>query len=432
MSAGTGQARPVVTGLGAFTPLGRGAGALFDALCRGTSGLRRPPPGHLLDGTVGAAGIAPEIAAREVLPPSEGRLVDRYVLMAMAAADDAVADAGLTVGQDVDPHRVAVVISSGAGGLTTYEEQTRARAERGPTAVSPYLLPGMLPNMAAARIAIKYGVRGWSSAIATACSAGAHAVAEAARLIRYGEADVVICGGAEAPLNPTSALAFAHARALASGWDDPERASRPFDRQRNGFVLAEGAGVLVVERAEHADARGAAGYADLVGWGATTDAYRPTAPRPDGEGAAHSMRGALATAGLTPADVGYVNAHGTATKLGDIAETKAVRAVFGDRSPAVSSTKSMTGHLLGGSGAVEAVVCALALTRGALPPTHNLDEVDPRCDLDHVRGAARRQRVEAVISNSFAFGGHNVSLLLTTASTRKKHPATTSEKGSPA
>ncbi|WP_371791671.1 beta-ketoacyl-[acyl-carrier-protein] synthase family protein [Streptomyces sp. NBC_01471] len=420
MAASTAGPAAVITGLGTFTPLGRGAADLFDAVSNGKSGLRRPPAGHLLDGTLDVAGIAPGIEAAEVLPRSEGRLVDRYVLMALAAADDALADSGIVVGQDVDPHRVAVIVSSGAGGLTTYEEQTQARAQRGPTAVSPYLLPGMLPNMAAARIAIKYGIRGWSSAMATACAAGAHAVAEAARLIRYGEADVVVCGGAEAPLNPTSALAFAHARALASGWDDPEAASRPFDRRRNGFVLAEGAGVLVVERAEHADARGAAGYADLLGWGATTDAYRPTAPRPDGEGAALSMRGALRTSGMVPEDVGYVNAHGTATKLGDVAETKAIRSVFGAHAPAVSGTKSMTGHLLGGSGAVEAAICALALARGVLPPTHNLDEVDPACEADHVRGEARRGRIDAAISNSFAFGGHNVSLLFGTASTRKK------------
>ncbi|MDG9722608.1 beta-ketoacyl-[acyl-carrier-protein] synthase family protein [Streptomyces sp. DH41] len=420
MTADTARPGAVITGLGTFSPLGRGAADLFDALSHGKSGLRTPPPGHLLDGTVSVAGIAPDIEAHEVLPPSEGRLVDRYALMALAAADDALADAGLVVGRDVDPHRVAVIVSSGAGGLTTYEAQAHDRVQRGRTAVSPYLLPGMLPNMAAARIAIKHGIRGWSSAMATACAAGAHAVAEAARLIRYGEADVVVCGGAEAPLNPTSALAFAHARALASGWDDPEAASRPFDRRRNGFVLAEGAGVLVVERAGHADGRGAAGYADLLGWGATTDAHRPTTPRPDGEGAAHSMRGALKTSGLAPEDVGYVNAHGTATKLGDVAESKAVRAVFGARTPAVSSTKSMTGHLLGGSGAVEAAVCALAVSRGVLPPTHNLDEVDPECDLDHVRGQARHGRIEAAISNSFAFGGHNVSLLIGTAGTRKK------------
>ncbi|MFD5749838.1 beta-ketoacyl-[acyl-carrier-protein] synthase family protein [Streptomyces sp. NPDC127033] len=410
----------VITGLGTFTSLGRGASDTFDALCHTKSGLRRPPAGHLLDGTVDVAGLAPDITAAEVLPPSEGRLVDRYVLMALAAADDALADSGIVVGRDVDPHRVAVVVSSGAGGLTTYEAQTAARAERGATAISPYLLPGMLPNMAAARIAIKHGIRGWSAAIATACSAGAHAVVEAARLIRYGEADVVVCGGAEAPLNPTSALAFAHAKALARGWEDPERASRPFDRARNGFVLSEGAGVLVVERASHADGRGAAGYADLLGWGVTTDAHRPTTPRPDGEGAAGSMRNALASGGLVPDDVGYVNAHGTATKLGDIAEARAIRSVFGERSPAVSGTKSMTGHLLGGSGAVEAAVSALAIARGTLPPTHNLDEVDPQCELDHVRGGARKQRVEAALSNSFAFGGHNVSVLLGTASTRKK------------
>ncbi|QMU75759.1 beta-ketoacyl-[acyl-carrier-protein] synthase family protein [Streptacidiphilus sp. PB12-B1b] len=416
--AGSGPAA-VVTGLGAFTPLGRGAADLFDALCHGKSGLRRPPEDHPLFGVVDSVGMAPGITPAEVLPPSEGRLVDRFALMALAAADDAIADAGIVVGADVDPTRVAVVVSSGAGGLTTYEAQALERAERGPTAVSPYLLPGMLPNMAAARIAIKYGIRGWSSAIATACSAGAHAVAEAARLIRYGEADVVVCGGAESPLNATTALAFSHARALAHGFDDPEAASRPFDRRRKGFVLSEGAGVLVVERADFADARGASGYADLLGWGVSTDAYRPTAPRPDGEGAAQAMRSALASGGLGADDVDYVNAHGTATKLGDIAEAKAIRSVFAERSPAVSGTKSMTGHLLGGSGAVEAAICALAVAQGALPPTHNLDDPDPACELDHVVGGARRQDVRAVLSNSFAFGGHNVSLLLGAPSTRR-------------
>ncbi|WP_030563679.1 beta-ketoacyl-[acyl-carrier-protein] synthase family protein [Streptomyces aureocirculatus] len=409
-----------VTGLGTFTSLGRGAAEMFDALCSGKSGLTTPPAAHLLSGTLDVAGIAPDLDPAEVLPPGE-RMVDRYALMALAAAADAVADSGLTIGSDVDPTRVAVVLSSGAGGLTTYEEQAHARRDRGPTAVSPYLLPGMLPNMAAARVAIKYGIRGWSSAMATACSAGAHAVVEAARLIRHGEADVVICGGAEAPLNPTSALAFKHARALAHGWEDPTAASRPFDTGRNGFVLAEGAGVLVVERTDVADARGAAGYADLLGWGVSTDAYKPTAPRPDGEGAVQSMRSALACGGLAPDDIGYVNAHGTATKLGDIAEARAVRTVFGtDGGPAVSGTKSMTGHLLGGAGAVEAAVCALALSTGRLPPTHNLQDVAPDCELDHVRGAARPSGTEAVLSNSFAFGGHNVSLLLGRAHTRSK------------
>ena len=424
MSPAGGSGSAVITGLGTFTPLGRGAAELFDAVCHGKSGLRRPPEGHPLAGVVDEAGIAPDVTAAEVLPPSEGRLVDRFALMALAAADDAIADAGLVIGRDVDPTRIAIIVSSGAGGLATYEAQGLARVQRGPTAVSPYLLPGMLPNMAAARIAIKYGIRGWSSATATACAAGAHAIAEAARLIRYGEADVVVCGGAESPLNATTALAFSHARALAHGFEDPEAASRPFDKGRNGFVLSEGAGVLVLERAGIADARGAAGYADLLGWGGSTDAYRPTAPRPDGEGAAQAMRSALLSGSLEPADVDYVNAHGTATKLGDVAETKAIHAVFGDHSPAVSGTKSMTGHLLGGSGAVEAAICALAIAEGALPPTHNLENPDPACDLDHVRGAARRQDVRAVLSNSFAFGGHNVSLLLGAPSTaRTRHRA---------
>ncbi|MGV9269035.1 beta-ketoacyl-[acyl-carrier-protein] synthase family protein [Kitasatospora sp. NPDC003701] len=410
---GVGRPRAVVTGIGLVSSLGRGAGATFEALCAGRSGLRRPPEGHPLHGSgVDVAGIAPDIDATSVLPPSEGRFVDRYALLALAAADDAIADAGLVVGRDVDPLRAAVVVSSGGGGLETYEEQARGRHARGRAAVSPYLLPGMLPNMAAARVAIKYGIRGYSAAIATACAAGAQSVAEALRLIRGGEADVVICGGSDAPLHPTVALAFGNARALAHGFDDPQEASRPFDTRRNGFVLAEGAGVLVVERADLAAARGAAAYAELLGWGATTDAYRPTTPRPDGEGAMACMRRAIADAGLAPADVDYVNTHGTGTKLGDVAEAKAVRAVFGSRSPAVSATKSMTGHLLGGAGAAEAAITALAIAGEVVPATRNLDTVDPACELDHVRGKAREGRVSAAVSNSFAFGGHNLSLVL--------------------
>ncbi|WP_406205714.1 beta-ketoacyl-[acyl-carrier-protein] synthase family protein [Kitasatospora sp. NBC_01560] len=415
----------VVTGLGLFSPVGRGADTVFEALCLGKSGIMTVPEGHDLADSIAFAGLAPDIAASEVLPPSEGRMVDRFVLMALAAAGDALADAGLTIGTDVAPDRVAVVVSSGAGGLTTYEAQALARSERGRTAISPFLLPGMLPNMAAARIAIKYGIEGFSSAIATACTASAHAVAEAYRLIREGEADVVVCGGSESPLNPTSALAFTHARALAQDWEDPTAASRPFDRRRNGFVLAEGAGVLVIERAAHAEARRAVGYADLIGWGATTDAFKPTTPRPDGRGAAGAMNKAIARSGLSPSDVGYVNAHGTGTKVGDIAEARAIRAVFGAHSPAVSSTKGLTGHLLGGTGALEAAISALALSAGVLPPTANLDEVDPECELDHVRGAARPAEVTAVMSNSFAFGGHNVSLLFGPASTsRRRRPVT--------
>jgi len=415
--------RAVITGIGLVTSLGRGATQTFDALCAGRSGLRRPPADHPVAGSLEVAGIAPAIDPSEVLPASEGRFVDRYVLLALAAAADAMADAGLVVGRDVDPLRAAVVVSSGGGGLETYEEQARGRQARGRTAISPYLLPGMLPNMAAARIAIRYGIRGYSAAIATACAAGAQSVAEALRLIRGGEADVVICGGSDAPLHPTVADAFGNAKALARHVADPRSASRPFDTQRTGFVLAEGAGILVVERADHAEARGARGYAALLGWGATTDAYRPTTPRPDGQGAAECMRRAITDAGLSPADVDYVNAHGTGTKLGDVAETKAVREVFGQYSPAVSATKSMTGHLLGGAGAVEAGVSALGIAAGLLPPTRNLDSVDPACELDHIRGKAREGRVGAALTNSFAFGGHNISLLLGPAGIPARTPA---------
>lgn len=417
------SARPTatITGIGLVTPVGRKADEVFDALCTGRSGLVAPPEGHPVHGWLDTAGIAPAIDAREVLPPTEARAVDRFVLLAIAAADDAIADARVQIGTDVDPARVAVVVSTGGGGLETYEQYASARRERGRPAVSPYLLPGMLSNMAAARIAIKYGARGYSACIATACSAGAQSVAEALRLIRGGEADVVICGGTDAALHPTIAAAFANARALARGWaEDPAGASRPFDRRRNGFVLGEGAGVFVVERTDFADGRGVSGYADLLGWGATTDAHHPTTPRPDGEGAAAVMRLAIADAGLTPSDVDYVNAHGTGTPLGDPAEANAIHAVFGDGAdgPAVSSIKGLTGHLLGASGVVEAAATALSVGRGVLPPTHNLDDPDPACDLDHVRGAPRLGEVNHALTNSFAFGGHNVSLLLGRPSTR--------------
>ena len=413
------DARPgaVVTGMGLVTPVGRKPAEFFDALTAGRCGISALPQDHPAHGWLEAAGLAPAIAGREVLAPTETRCVDRFVLLALAAADDALADAGLVVGRDVDPRRTAVVLATGGGGLETFEQQSHKRLDRGRPGVSPYLLPGMLSNMAAARIAIKHGIRGYSSAVVTACAAGAQAVAEGLRLIRAGDADVVVCGGSESSLHPTIAAAFTNAHALSHGWEDPARSSRPFDAHRNGFVLGEGSAVLVLERTAHADARGAAGYADLIGWGASTDAHHPTMPRPDGEGAADAMRSALANAGLAPADIGYVNAHGTGTKLGDVAETAALRAVFGDEQPAVSSTKGSTGHLLGAAGAVEAAVTALAVARGVLPPTLNLDSPDPACVLDHVRGAARHTPVGAALSNAFAFGGHNISLIFGPAST---------------
>ncbi|MFJ9370910.1 beta-ketoacyl-[acyl-carrier-protein] synthase family protein [Nocardia sp. NPDC101769] len=420
MSTTVGRPEAVITGIGSITPVGRGVTTTFDGQCEGRSGIVTPPADHEVSGWLEAAGVSEQIRPIDLLRPPIDSCIDRYVLLALAAADDAIADAGLIVGENVDPLRVATIVSSGGGGLKTYEEQAAARRASGKNAVNPYLAPGMLPNMASARIAIKYGLRGYSSAIATACAAGGQSIADGLRLIREGEADVVVCGGSDAPLHPTVATAFSNTNALARNWKEPHRASRPFDTARNGFVLSEGAAVVILERTEHADARGAAGYGTVLGWGMTTDGYHIAAPRPDGDGAAECMRRALTNAGLTPADITYVNAHGTSTKLGDTAESRAIRAVFGTHSPAVSATKSVTGHTLGAAGAVEAAVTAISIARGMMPPTINLDEVDSTCDLDHVTGKPRLGAVSAAISNSFGFGGHNVSLVFGPAGTRRR------------
>ncbi|GIG59420.1 beta-ketoacyl-[acyl-carrier-protein] synthase II [Longispora fulva] len=406
-----------ITGIGLVTPVGRGPDAVFDAMLTGRSGITRPAEDHPVLGSLEVAGFAEAIDPKSLFSGPEVRTIDRVTLLAVLTAGDALADAGIEVGRDVDPYRIAV-IGAGVGGMATLEHQVTQRVARGRAAVSPYLLPGILPNMAAARIAIRYGIRGYSSTIATACAAGAQAIAEGMRLIRSGDADVVVCGCSEAPLFPTFAETFDNARALARGWEDPAQASRPFDSRRNGFVLSEGAGYLVLERTGHADARGVAGYADVAGWGGTTDAHHPTTPRPDGASAAECVRRALASAGIAPGDVGYLNAHGTSTKLGDVAETIATHEVFGHSGPPVSSTKSVTGHLLGASGVVEAAACALAIGRETLPPTHNLDDPDPACELDHVRKGPRQVRIDYALSNSFGFGGQNISLLLGRAGTR--------------
>ncbi|MEV4521805.1 beta-ketoacyl-[acyl-carrier-protein] synthase family protein [Micromonospora tulbaghiae] len=400
-----------VTGIGLVSPVGSTAAEVFDAVCDGRSGLSRPPTGHPLHGVVDAAAFAPAIDPASVLPGPESRVVDRSIVMVLRAAEDALADAGLRIGHDVDPYRVAAVVS-GVGGLSMLEEQVLGRAARGRFGVSPYMLPGTLPNMGAARIAIKFGIHGYTSSIGTACAAGAQSIGEALRILRAGEADVVLAGCAEAPLFPTFAYAFGNARALARGWADPAAASRPFDRRRNGLVLGEGAGVFVLERAAHAAARGAHRHADVLGWGATNDAHHPTTPRPDGAGAAACMRMAVRDAGLVPADIGYVNAHGTSTRAGDAAELAALTEVYRAGPPPLSSTKGVTGHMLGVSGVIEAAIAVEALRRGLLPPTHNLDDPERAGEVDHIREKARVAAVDAVLSNSFGFGGHNVSLVL--------------------
>lgn len=400
-----------VTGIGLVSPVGRSVTEVFEAVCHGRSGLSRPPESHALHGVVDVAAFGPAIDPESVIPPKEARVVDRSIVMAARAAEDAMTDAGIEVGRDVDPYRVAVVVS-GVGGLETLGEQAVQRSKRGRLGVSPFMLPAVLPNMAAARIAIRFGIRGYTSSVGTACAAGGQSIGEAMRILRAGEADVVLCGCTEAPLWPAFADAFGNALALARGWSDPAAASRPFDRRRNGLVLGEGAGVFVVERPEFARARGAPVHAEVLGWGATSDAYHPTSPRPDGSSAAESMRIALRDAGLSTADIGYLNAHGTSTKAGDAAEALAIRSVFGAGMPPVSSTKGVTGHLLGVSGMVEAAIGIMALRNGLLPPTHNLDDPDPACDLHHVRKEPLPAKVDAVMSNAFGFGGHNVSLIL--------------------
>ncbi|HYQ66204.1 beta-ketoacyl-[acyl-carrier-protein] synthase family protein [Actinophytocola sp.] len=399
-----------VTGMGLVCPVGTAVDEVFTAVCAGRSGLSRPPAEHPLHGVVDVAAFSPDIDPASVLPLTAARTVDRSIVMAVRAAGAAVADAGIEVGRDVDEHRIAAVVS-GVGGLATLADQAVSRSDRGRSGVSPYLLSGVLPNMAAARIAIEFGIRGCVSSVGTACASGAQSIGEAVRILRAGEADVVVCGSSEAPLFPTFADAFGNARALARGWPDPTAASRPFDRRRNGLVLGEAAGVFVVERTEFARARGARRYAEVLGWAVTNDAYHTATPRPDGSGAAQSMRLALSDAGLSTKDIDYLNAHGTSTKAGDAAEAVAIKSVFGDGGPPVSSTKGVTGHLLGASGVVEAAISVSVLRKGMLPPTHNLDDPDPACDLNHVR-TAKPAGVRTVMSNSFGFGGHNVSLVL--------------------
>jgi 3-oxoacyl-[acyl-carrier-protein] synthase II len=408
-----------ITGMGLLTPVGRGVENVFDALLHGRSGISRPPEGHPVANSVELAGFLPPFDAGTIASGPDGKVMDRTVILAQLTAEDALADAGLIVGENVDPARIGVIVG-GVGGMATLENQVLARAERGRAAVSPYLLTGILPNMPAARIAIRFGLRGYTSSVGTACASGAQAIADGVRLIRTGEVDVVICGASEAPLFPTFAETFSNARALARNWDDPTQASRPFDLRRNGFVLSEGAALLVLESAEHATARGAAGYADVAGYGVNADAHHPTAPRPDGTGAADCMRRAFASARVRPEQVGYVNAHGTSTKLGDVAESVAIGLAFDGSSPAVSSTKALTGHMLGTSGVVEAAASALAVNAGLLPPTYNLEDPDPACPLDHVRKEPREVRVEYALSNSFGFGGQNVSLLFGPPSTEIK------------
>ena len=404
--------RVVVTGVGLVSPLGIGTAETWRGLVAGRSGAG---PITRFDASGFSSRIACEVKGFDPLDYADrrdARKMDTFIQYALAASLFAAEDAGLEAPL-ADPDRVGVVISSGIGGFETIEREHRKLLEKGPRRISPFFVPAMVVNLAAGWVSIRLGARGPNSAMATACSAGAHAVGEAFRLIRHGHADVMVAGGAEATITPMCIGGFASMKALSTRNDEPARASRPFDRDRDGFVVGEGAGILVLEERGEALARGATPYAEVLGYGMSGDAFHITAPSEDGSGAVRVMRAALAEAGASPEDVDAVNAHGTSTPLNDRIETAAIRRVFGAHADrlAVSSTKSMTGHLLGGAGGLEAGIACLTLRHQTLPPTINSDTPDPDCDLDNVPNTARPATVRSVLSNSFGFGGTNVSLL---------------------
>jgi len=404
--------RVAVTGLGIVCPVGIGVDAAWDSLTAGRSGIGPITSFDTTDYTVHFAGCVNDFDPSSVLDVKEARRLSRFQQFAVIAAEEALADAGIS---DVDPaeaERIGVIVGSGIGGLGLMEEQARVLMERGPSRVSPFLVPGMIIDVAAGLISIRHGFKGINYAPVSACATGNHAIGEAFEAIRRGSADVIVAGGFDAGVTPLGVAGFAAARALSTRNDDPTGASRPFDAGRDGFVVGEGGAILVLEEWDHAVARGATIRAEVIGYGATADAYHVTAPAPDGNGARRAMRMALDQAAIDLSEVGYINAHGTSTPLGDAAETGAIREVFGATTPPVSSTKSMTGHLLGGAAAIEAVACVRALETGVLPPTINYTDPDPACDLDYVPNVARLANPAVALSNAFGFGGHNSSILL--------------------
>ncbi len=404
--------RVVVTGIGVVSPVGIGAGAFFDALVRGESGVG-PITGFDVEGY--AVRIAAEANAFEpdrFLDRKAAKRMDRYAQMAVAAAIMAHDDSGLDLGA-MDPYQMGALIGSGVGGLQTFYEQTKVLLERGPNRVSPFFVPMMIPNMAAAHVSITLGLKGPVSATCTACAASTNAIGDAFEIVRRGDVPVMFAGGAEAPVNPSGVAGFAAARALSTRNDEPARASRPFDKDRDGFVVGEGAAVLILEERQHAISRGARIYAEMVGYGMAADAYHLTEPDESGVPAAMAMMRAMKQAGIEPDALDYVNAHGTSTPLGDVMETRAIRHALGPGAERVmvSSTKSMIGHCLGAAGALEAAATVLSMHSGVVHPTINLEKPDPLCDLDYVPLVSRRAEVRYAVSNSFGFGGHNASIL---------------------
>ncbi len=405
--------RVVITGLGAVTPLGNDMRSTWEGIKEGRSGIRTITT---FDASVFPTRIAGELRNFDPLlymDRKEAQKTDPFIRYALAAAMMAAEDAGLSL-SPCSSLRTGVVVGSGRGGVATYEKNLIALLSKGPHAVSPFSTPMTLVNMASGFISMKVGAKGPCLDVSTACATGTHSVGEAMRIIQRGDADVMICGGAEAALTPLVLAGFCRARALSQRNDQPEKASRPFDRDRDGFVLAEGAGVLILEELDHADARGARIYAELTGYGLTSDAFHYTRPEPNGAGSARAMTLALADAGTPPEEIDHINAHGTSTVPNDRIETLAIKAAFGEHSKrlAVSSSKSMLGHMLGAAGAVEAAVTALSLHEGVIPPTLNCETPDPECDLDYVPNVSRRRSIQTALSNSLGFGGVNAALVL--------------------
>ena len=404
--------RVVVTGMGIVTSLGSDLETFWSNLVAGKSGVSRIESFDVSEYPTQIAAEIKDFNPEDYIDRKEARRMDRFVQFAVAAGKMAVQDAGLELGVNVDPERVGVIVGSGIGGLGTWEEQHSILLEKGPKRVSPFFIPMMIANMASGQISMSIGAKGPNTTAVTACATGTHSIGDSFKLIQRGDADVMICGGAEATIRPTGLAGFCSMRAMSTRNDEPEKASRPFDAERDGFVMGEGSGVLVLESLEHAVKRGARIYAEVIGYGMSGDAYHITDPDPDG--AARCMQRALKDAGIEPEAIDYINAHGTSTPVGDRSETLAIKKAFGDHAYklAVSSTKSMTGHLLGAAGGIESVILALTLKNGVIAPTINLENRDPECDLDYVPNAARKSDVKTALSNSFGFGGHNATIVM--------------------
>ena len=406
--------RVVITGLGAVTPIGIGHKAFFENLIAGKSGAGRITRFDPAAYTSQVAAEITDFEPEKFMDKKEAHKLVRFIQLAVAAAKLAVGDAGLEITES-NADRIGVLIGSGIGGIDFLEQQAYVLKEKGPSRLSPFTVPYDITNMAAGIVSIHLQAKGPNSCVSTACATGTHAIGDAARILQRGDAEVMVAGGSEASICPLGIASFCAARALSTGFDDdPQKASRPFDGKRDGFVMGEGAGVVILETLEHAKARGAQIYAEIVGYGMSGDAYHITAPAPGGEGAARAIKAALKDAHLSPEDIDYINAHGTSTDLNDKYETMAIKTAFGDRAKklAISSNKSMIGHLLGAAGAVELIATVLTIKNGQVPPTINWEVPDPDCDLDYVPNKSRQMEVKAAISNSFGFGGHNAVLVV--------------------